>query len=113
EMDRSGAGGREADADRVRAGELRVAARHERRHLLVARLDELGAALLLGPVEGTEERVDAVARIAVHPLHAPFAQPLEHVVGDELGHPDHLQWIGLRYDLYLRRSCPKRRRRNL
>src|SRR5205814_1716812 len=42
QMDRSGPGRGDADADL--AGELRVATRHERGHLLVARLDELGVA---------------------------------------------------------------------
>ena len=41
EMDRARAGGRHADADL--AGELRVGAGHERGHLLVAHLDELGS----------------------------------------------------------------------
>ena len=58
QVDRARPGGRHADADL--AGELRVAARHERGHLLVARLDELGIAV--GAVERAEEAVDAVAR---------------------------------------------------
>ena len=42
QVDRAGPGGRHADADL--AGELGVRARHERGHLLVADLDELGPA---------------------------------------------------------------------
>src|SRR5204862_3257228 len=82
QMDRSGPGRGDADADL--AGELRVAARHERGHLLVARLDELGVAACA--VERAEKRVDPVAGVAVDAPYAPFAQPLEDVVGDEFSH---------------------------
>jgi hypothetical protein len=47
QVDRAGPGGREADAHL--AGELGVAARHEGRHLLVARLDELDPCPAAGP----------------------------------------------------------------
>ena len=89
------AGRRHADADLVGAGELRVAARHERGHLLVARLDELGPALLLRAVERAEEGVDPVARVAVDALDPPLAQALQDVVGDELGHRDPPVYIGV------------------
>ena len=82
QVDRAGARGRDADADL--AGELRVPARHERRHLLVPRLDELRVAFRA--VERPEESVDPVARIAVDAVNAPLAQALEDVVGDELSH---------------------------
>src|SRR5207248_10256307 len=82
QMARSGPGRGDADADL--AGELRVAARHERGHLLVARLDELGVAACA--VERAEKRVDPVAGVAVDAPYAPFAQPLEDVVGDEFSH---------------------------
>src|SRR5205823_4121832 len=82
EVDRAGAGGRDADADL--AGELRVAAGHERRHLLVADLDELGVAA--GTVERAEERVDAVAGIAVDPVDTPLRQPFEDEISDPLSH---------------------------
>ena len=82
EVDRPRAGGCHADADLVR--ELRVAARHERGHLLVARLDELGVGLR--PVERAEEPVDPVARVAVDAVDAPLAETLEDEVGNELGH---------------------------
>ena len=51
EVDRAGARGGDADADL--AGELRMAAGHERGHLLVANLDELG--ISVRAVEGAEE----------------------------------------------------------
>src|SRR5207249_5941529 len=82
EMDRAGTGRRHADADL--AGELRVAARHERRHLLVPDLDQLRIAG--GAVEGAEDRVDPVAGVAVDTPNAPVAQALEQEVGHELGH---------------------------
>src|SRR5439155_26192415 len=58
EMDRTGAGRCETDADL--AGPLRVRACHEGGHLLVARLDELQ--LVLVALERTDDRVDPVAR---------------------------------------------------
>ena len=82
QVDRAGTGGGDADADL--AGELRVPARHERGHLLVARLDELGIAV--SAVERAEEGVDPVARIAVDAPDAPLAQPLQDVIGNQLAH---------------------------
>ena len=82
QVDRAGAGGRHAHADL--AGELRVAAGHERGQFLVARLDELH--LVAGAVERAHQPVDAVARIAEDTTHAPLAQPLEEVVAGGLGH---------------------------
>jgi hypothetical protein len=61
EMDRARPRRRQAHADLAR--ELGVAARHQRRHLLVAHLDELDA--VRRTVESTDEAVDAVARIAI------------------------------------------------
>src|SRR5581483_7725078 len=77
-----GAGGRHADADLARP--LRVAAGHERGHLLVPHLDELGVAVR--PVECSDESVDPVAGIAVDAVHAPLAEALEDEVGDHLAH---------------------------
>ena len=51
------------------AGELRVADRLERAHLLVPRLDELR--LVLGAAPGREDAVDAVARVGEHVLDPP------------------------------------------
>ena len=51
QVDRAGPRGRHADADP--AGELRVCARHEGRHLLVPHLNELR--VTLRPVERAEE----------------------------------------------------------
>jgi hypothetical protein len=83
EVDRPGAGGGEAHADL--AGELRVRAGHERRELLVADLDELD--LVPELVEGAEDAVDPVARIAVDAPHAPLAgQAAEEEGADVLGH---------------------------
>src|SRR6266511_3034131 len=45
-----------------------------------AHLDELRVAL--GTVEGAEEAVDAVARVAEDAVHAPRLQSLQHEVGD-------------------------------
>src|SRR5205823_5933814 len=66
------------------ARELRVPAGHERRHLLVADLDELGVAAR--PVERAEERVDAVAGVAVDAMDTPLGQSLEDVISDQLSH---------------------------
>jgi hypothetical protein len=63
-----------------------VAAGHERRHFLVADLDELRIATCA--VEGAEEGVDPVAGVAVDPVDAPLGQPLENVVSDQFGHLD-------------------------
>ena len=57
---------------------------HERGHLLVARLDELGVPL--GAVERAEEGVDPVPRIAEHPVDAPFLEPAQDEVGNMLRH---------------------------
>ena len=81
EMDRARPGGGEADTDL--AGELGVSARHQRSHLLVAHLDQLGVAVCA--VEGADDRVDAVAWIAEDAVNAPCAEPLEQEVRDELG----------------------------
>src|SRR5207253_9760544 len=89
EVDRAGAGGREADADV--AGPLRVAARHEGCHLLVPHLDEVGVALRA--VERADDGVDPVARVTVDPVDAPLGQALEQEVGDELGHLDLLRSV--------------------
>ncbi len=67
-MDRARARGRHADAHLARP--LGVTARHERGHLLVPDLDELG--LAFRAVERAEERVDAVARVAVDAVDAPL-----------------------------------------
>ena len=82
QVDRARARGGDANPDL--AGELRVTAGHERRHLLVADLDELRIAA--GTVEGAEEGVDPVAGVAVDPVDAPIGQPLEDVVSDQFGH---------------------------
>ena len=53
-----------------RDGELRVAAGHERRHLLVAHLHELGSAS--GEVERAQEAVDAVTAVPEDAVDAPI-----------------------------------------
>ena len=78
QMDRARAGGGHADADGVGAGELGVPARHERGHLLVPCLDELGIALRA--VERAEEPVDPVAGIPVDAVDAPLAEACENEV---------------------------------
>jgi hypothetical protein len=67
-----------------RSGELRIARGGERRHLLVAGLDELR--LVLGAAEGSDKTVDAVAGIAEDLADVPLAQAGEDVVGDSGGH---------------------------
>jgi hypothetical protein len=79
---RAGTGGRHADADL--AGELGVGRGHERRHLLVADLDELERQVVA--LEGAEQAVDAVAGIAEDLLHPPLGQALPEKVGDGFGH---------------------------
>ena len=82
EMDRPWAGGSDAAADLVR--ELGVPAGHERGHLLVARLDELG--VIICAVERAEEAVDPVPRVAVDAVDPPLAQALQNEIGNQLGH---------------------------
>jgi hypothetical protein len=67
QVDRAGPGGRKPDTDF--AGELRVRARHERRHLLVPYLREANP--ILRAIECTENAFDAIARVAVNPGDAP------------------------------------------
>jgi hypothetical protein len=54
--------------------ELRVSRGCERRQFFMGRLDKLDAVVDL--VEGAEQRVDAVAGVAVDAFHAPATQPL-------------------------------------
>src|SRR5690606_2270686 len=82
EMDRAGPRCREADPDL--AGELRVAARLERRELLVTALDEPDP--VLRPVQRAEEAVDPVAGVAVDRADAPPVQAVEDEVGNGLRH---------------------------
>ena len=83
EVDRARPGGCQADARLAR--ELRVRAGHERRHLLVANLDELGSPL--SAPEGADDPVDAVSGIAVYALHAPLAsETFKQVISDALAH---------------------------
>ncbi len=82
QVDGTRAGSRQADADLP--GEFRVRARHERRHLLVADLDEIE--LVAGAVQRPEDAVDAVARVPVDPLDAPFTEALQQEVADRRAH---------------------------
>src|SRR5207248_9113187 len=66
---------------------------HERGHLLVAGLDEVGIAVRA--VERAEERVDAVARVPVDAVDVPLAQAFQDVVSDELGHGSFLLGVAL------------------
>src|SRR5687768_16499970 len=66
------------------AGELGMRAGHEGRFLLVTYLHELEA--VVGPIEGSENAVDAIAWVAVDSFDAPFAQALEKEIGKRLGH---------------------------
>src|SRR5205807_4886345 len=69
--------GRKADAEPP--GVFGVTARHERRGLLVAHLDE--ADLLLPRAQRFHDAVDAVARDAEHGVDAPIQQGLDQHVG--------------------------------
>ena len=82
QVDRARAGGRHAHAHLP--GELGMCTGHERRQFLMARLQELHA--LADALERTHQAVDAVARVAEHPAHAPGMQPLEDLVAHHLGH---------------------------
>ena len=75
QVDRAGARGGHADADL--AGELGVGAGHERGHLLVADLDELGPLAVARARERAQDAVDPVAGIAVDAPDAPGGEALE------------------------------------
>ena len=81
-MNGAGARGRHADTDLARP--LGVAAGHECRHLLVANLHEVRIAVRA--VERADQRIDAVAGIAVDALYAPLGKALQQKVGHEIGH---------------------------
>ena len=74
-MGRAGAAGREAYAQL--AGEFGIRDRHEGRHFLVARLDEVDVAVAL---ERADDAVDAVAGIAEDPFDAPGLQSFDEEV---------------------------------
>src|SRR5699024_6926927 len=78
QMGGTAAGGGQADPHL--GGELGVAAGHEGSHLLVAGLDELRT--LVRAVQGAEEGIDAVSRIAEDPMGPPLSQAGQDVVGD-------------------------------
>ena len=82
QMDRARPRSRQADPDLAR--ELGVRTRHERRHLLVAHLNQLRIAA--GTVERSEDRVDAVAWIAVDAVNVPFTEPLQKKIAHPLSH---------------------------
>ena len=67
-------------------GELGVRARHERRHLLVARLDELGPLAVARAPERPHQAVDAVAGVAVDPIDAPSCKAIQEIVAHRLAH---------------------------
>jgi hypothetical protein len=79
-----GARARRGHADAGAPGELGVPDGLQRRHLLVAGLDEPG--LIVGLPEGHDQPVDPVAGVAEHLLDAPLAQPRQYVVADGLAH---------------------------
>ena len=76
QVDRAGSTGSGAHADS--AGELGVAASLEGGHLLMPCLNKFR--LIIGPLPGGEQAVDAVARIAEHLLDAPLAESLQQIV---------------------------------
>ena len=83
-VDRSRAGGGEANADL--AGPFRMRTGHEGGLLLVAHLHELE--LVLVALERADDRVDPVAGIAVDALDAVLGEALEQEICGELGHGD-------------------------
>jgi hypothetical protein len=74
--------GRQAHPDL--AGELGVGASHERSHLLVPHLDQLG--VVPGPVQSAHDAGDAVPRVAEDPLHPPLRESLHQEIADGLAH---------------------------
>ena len=82
QVDRTGSRGGHAHAEV--AGELGVAAGHERGEFFMACLDELH--LVAGPVECAHQAVDAVSRIAEDAPHPPLPQSLEQVIAGSDGH---------------------------
>ena len=61
-----------------------MAARHERRHFLVPRLDEVD--LVFGTIQGSQETVDSVARIAINAAHAPLTESVHDKIADGFCH---------------------------
>ncbi len=61
-----------------------MGAGHERRHFLVAGLDELD--LALGPAQGAHDPVDAVAGKAEDPPDAPVVESLDEKIARRLAH---------------------------
>ena len=70
QMNRARAGRGQTDTDL--ASELRVCARHECGHFFVARLDESNA--VAGPIERTEDPVDAIPGIPIDARDTPLGQ---------------------------------------
>ena len=69
--------GRQTDAEF--AGELGVGNGHEGRHLLMPNLNEFD---LVGPLQGSDHAVDAVARISVDPANSPVVQAFNDEITD-------------------------------
>src|SRR5207253_8603385 len=90
-MNGARARGRHTDTDLARP--LRVAAGHECRHLLVANLHEVRIAVRA--VERADQRIDAVAGIAVDAVHAPLVFFFKQKTAYEIGHRSPL---GLDYE---------------
>jgi len=82
QMDRAGA--RRGHAHARFAGELRVSAGHERRHLFMPHLHEVDG--VAGALERTHDSVDAVARIAVNALHSPLLQTFDKKIAGRTSH---------------------------
>src|SRR5581483_3570241 len=78
QMDGAGAGGGQANADL--AGELGVRTRLECCELLMPRLHELD--LVCRASECTDDAVDAVTWVSVHPSHAPLVEALKQKISD-------------------------------
>jgi hypothetical protein len=75
---------RRGETDAHLAGPLRVCARHERGHLLMADLDELQLVLLA--LEGADDGVDPVTGIAVDPPNAVLGESFQQEVSGQLSH---------------------------
>jgi hypothetical protein len=78
----AGAAGRQAHAQLTR--EFGMRSRHECGHFFMTHLNEFN--LALQPVEGAEDAVDAISRVAVNPAHTPFEQALDEKISHCLAH---------------------------
>ena len=87
-MDCAGTGSGKADADF--SGEFCVRRCHEGGHFLVAHLDEFG--IVLRPVQGADETVDAISGVAEYAVHTPLAETLPQEIANSIRHVRLTAW---------------------